>query len=40
MREGEDDELVRRSATLRKRFGRIKSDLKKLLERRLAARDR
>ncbi len=35
-----DAELARRSATLRKRFGRIKSDLKKLLEPRLAARDR
>lgn len=29
------DELTRRSATLRKRFGRIKSDLKRLLEPRL-----
>jgi RNA polymerase sigma-70 factor (ECF subfamily) len=35
-----DAELTRRSATLRKRFGRIKSDLKKLLESRLAERDR
>jgi RNA polymerase sigma-70 factor (ECF subfamily) len=36
---GEDElsgaELGRRAATLRKRFGRIKSDLKKLLEQRL-----
>jgi hypothetical protein len=31
-----DAELSRRSATLRKRFARIKSDLKKLLEARLA----
>jgi RNA polymerase sigma-70 factor (ECF subfamily) len=30
-----EDELARRSATLRKRFGRIKSDLKKLLAPRL-----
>lgn len=35
-----DAELTRRSATLRKRFGRIKSDLKKLLEPRLVERDR
>jgi RNA polymerase sigma-70 factor (ECF subfamily) len=35
-----DAELTRRSATLRKRFGRIKSDLKKLLEQRLGDRDR
>lgn len=33
-----DDELTRRSATLRKRFGRIKSDLKKLLEKKLDPR--
>lgn len=35
-----DDELSRRSATLRKRFGRIKSDLKKLLARREGDRQR
>lgn len=35
-----DDELGRLSATLRKRFARIKADLKKLLERRLAERER
>ena len=35
-----DAELTRRSATLRKRFGRIKSDLKKLLARQLGDRDR
>lgn len=33
------DELARRSATLRKRFGRIKSELKKLLAPRLFERD-
>lgn len=35
-----DAELTRRSATLRKRFGRIKSDLKKLLARKLGDRER
>ena len=38
--EPSDAELSRRSATLRKRFGRIKSELKQLLEARLAERDR
>jgi len=38
--EPSDAELSRRSATLRKRFGRIKSDLKQLLEAKLAERAR
>jgi RNA polymerase sigma-70 factor (ECF subfamily) len=38
--EPSEQELARRSANLRKRFGRIKADLKKLLEPRLTDRDR